>query len=279
MSFQKTIKEEVTFEGKGLQTGRKVRVKCKPASADSGVVFKRLDLEYSPEIRLRDAVFSENRERRRTTIGLGKVQVQTVEHFLASLWALEVDNLLVEVDGEELPALDGSAIEFFTSLKEAGTTEEDSPRKVIKIEEGIHLKDGERAISVLPKEGFSVSYLIDYNVGCIEKKTFEIELNEESFRREIAPARTFCLKREALLLFLSGMGRGANFRNTLILGNKGPVGTKFRFPDEPVRHKVLDLIGDLYLLGMPLEGRIVAEKSGHKLNSELAKRIYEKYVK
>lgn len=278
MELEKTIKKEVTFKGKGLQTGRKVSMNCKPFPAHSGVVFKRTDLEGSPQIRLRDAVLSEG-EKRRTTIGLGKVQIQTVEHFLASLWALGIDNLMVEVDGSELPALDGSAYEFFKSLKEAGTIEQDSPRKVVRIDEEIAVTDGGRSISVLPKEGFSVSYLIDYKVECIGRQIFEAELDEESFAREIARARTFCLKREALLLFLSGHGRGASFNNTLILGNKGPVGTKFRFSDEPVRHKVLDLIGDLYLLGIRIEGKVVAEKSGHSLNSMLVKEIYNKYIK
>lgn len=278
MQKQRTITGEVLLEGKALQTGRACRMLLRPAPAGSGIVFKRIDLDGEPELRLEEAVIS-GEYKRRSTIALGRAQVQTVEHFLAALWGLGVDNLIIELDGPELPAMGGSAIEFLDSLKEAGLKEQAENRQYIRIDEKIEVTDGERSLAVYPADSFSVSYDIDYeNVPCIKREVFEIELTADSFREKIAPARTFCTKKEAILLFLAGIGRGANFNNTLILGNKGPVGTSFRFPNEPVRHKVLDLVGDFYMLGKPVIGRVVAKRSGHVLNAEMIRKIHEKYI-
>jgi UDP-3-O-acyl-N-acetylglucosamine deacetylase len=133
-------------------------------------------------------------------------------------------------------------------------------------------------ITVYPGRSFSVSYLIDYSVNSIGRQVFDIGLDPDSFEKEIAPARTFCLKAEAEALLKAGLGQGATTDNTLVMGEEGPVGTELRFSDEPVRHKILDLVGDFYLLGRPVLGRIVAEKSGHNLNAKMVRRIYEKYV-
>jgi UDP-3-O-acyl N-acetylglucosamine deacetylase len=275
---QKTSAKDVSFSGRALQTGHKVEMVCRPAGPGTGIIFRRTDIPERPAIRLRDVVLSDAHDRR-STIGRGSVEVQTVEHFLAALWGLGIDNLEVEIDGKELPAMDGSAAGFLAPLQEAGLVEQPSQRRVIRIEEPIKVGDGGRSLSILPGEGFSVLYEIDYNVACIGRERFEIELDGESFEREIAPARTFCTGKEALMLLISGLGRGANLKNTLVLGNSGPLGTDFRFPNEPVRHKILDLVGDLYMLGMPLVGTVVAVKSGHKLNSAMVKRLHEKYIK
>jgi UDP-3-O-acyl N-acetylglucosamine deacetylase len=277
-AWQKTIKEEVRFSGRSLQSGRKAGMVCRPARSGTGIIFRRADLPGIPEIRLSDAPFSSGTGRR-SAIGLGKVQVQTIEHFMASLWALGIDDLEVEIRGAELPAMDGSAMGFFAPLKKTGTVDQNTPKEYIRIARPIEAGDGQNRISIEPSESLSVSYLIDYAVPCIEKERFSIELNMDSFEKEIAPARTFCMKREALLLLLSGMGRGATFNNTLVLGDKGPVGTRFRFSNEPVRHKVLDLVGDLYMLGKPVLGKVTAERSGHRLNAILVRKIYEEYLK
>ena len=275
---QKTIGGEVSFRGRALQTGRKTAVVCVPAPAGHGIVFERSDLAGSPSYNLRDAVFSEEYARR-STVGLGAGKVQTVEHLLAALWGLGIDNMLVRVNGPELPVMDGSAEGFLKPLKEAGLVEQEEPRREIKITSAIRVEDGKRSITALPGEGLTISYLIDYKVRCVGREIFEIKLDGDSFEKEIAPARTFCMKREALLLLLAGLGRGANLKNTLVLGDKGPVGTSLRFPNEPVRHKILDLVGDLYMLGRPVIGKIIAERSGHALNARLVRRIYEDYLK
>lgn len=273
---QKTIREKVVFSGKALQSGRKTSLVCRSADAGRGIRFKRMDLDGTPGVRVSEAIFSAGHSRR-STIGTGKVQVQTVEHFMAALWALGVDNLEAEIQGEELPALDGSALGFLGPLKDAGLVEQDIPREYIRISSPIEISEKGSYISIMPASKFSVSYSIDYGNCCVKKGKFEIDLDGDSFEREIAPARTFCMKKEALFLLFSGMGRGATLNNTLVLGKKGPLGTKFRLPDEPVRHKVLDIVGDLYMLGRPVLGRVNAERSGHRLNSMLVKKIYEEY--
>jgi UDP-3-O-acyl N-acetylglucosamine deacetylase len=273
---KKTIKKEISFSGKALQAGAEVHVICKPAGPNEGIVFKRLDLDNKPTFSLKEGIFTE--AHRRSAVGSGPAAVHTVEHFLAALWALEIDNILVEIDNAELPALDGSASEFLRLLKEAGTVDQDATREIIKIIESERIEKGASSIEVAPSEGFSISYLIDYSVPSIGREIFEFDGNKDSFADEIASARTFCLKKEALFLRLLGLGKGANYDNTLIMGSKGPVKTELRFPNEPLRHKILDLVGDLYLLGRPIQGKVTAEKTGHALNLKMIRRIYEKYV-
>jgi UDP-3-O-[3-hydroxymyristoyl] N-acetylglucosamine deacetylase/3-hydroxyacyl-[acyl-carrier-protein] dehydratase len=275
---QRTIKEEVCFSGKALQTGRMVNAVCRPAEPDKGIVFKRTDLPEAPVLCLKDAVFSGTRMRR-STVGDGALEVQTVEHFLAALWALGIDNLLVELDGAELPALDGSAAGFFKRLKETGSVEQASQRHLIKIMEEERVEEEGRSLAVFPDDAFTVSYFIEYDIPSIGREVFDITLDQDSFEKEIAPARTFCLKSEAEALLKAGLGQGADLENTLVMDDDGPVGTTLRFPNEPVRHKVLDLIGDLYMLGRPIAGKVVAEKSGHSLNAKMVRKIYDKYVR
>jgi len=274
---QKTIAKDTCFSGKAIQTGKDVEVVCKPAPADTGIVFLRADLEARPLVRIGDMVFS-NEHQRRSTIGLGGAEIQTVEHLLAALWALEIDNMVIEVRGEELPALDGSAIEFLNILKQAGIKEQPATRNFIKISDPLSVEEGDSSLALLPGDGFSVSYFIDYDCDSIGKEEFSIELDGNSFEKEIASARTFCLKKEAEALLRAGLGGGATLENTLVMDDDGPIGTSLRFKNEPVRHKVLDLVGDLYLLGSPIIGKAVARKSGHRLNMRMVKRIYEQYI-
>ncbi|MGB2879134.1 MAG: UDP-3-O-acyl-N-acetylglucosamine deacetylase [Candidatus Omnitrophota bacterium] len=275
---KKTIGKEVFFSGRALQTGQEVSVTCKPAGSNAGIVFRRMDLEDKPEIMLMSAAFSDAGQRR-SVISEGSASVQTVEHFLAALWGLGVDNILVELHGGELPAMDGSALEFIEQLREAGLSEQAEPREFIEITEPEEIRAGDSSITILPEKEFRVSYLIDYKVRSIGHQVFDISLDGSSFEKEIAPARTFCLKEEAEALLKAGLGQGATLENTLVMGEDGPVGTTLRFPDEPVRHKILDLVGDFYLLGRPVLCRVVAERSGHRLNAMMAKRIYEKYIR
>lgn len=277
MSSQKTIKREICFSGKALQTGNKVNVFCKPLCQDSGIVFKRVDLCGSLPLCLSDAIFSGDYVRR-STIVLGDAQVQTVEHFLAALWGLGIDNMLVEIDGIELPAMDGSAKTFLEMLKTAETIEQSAPREIIKILEPDTIEESGSCLTVIPYDGFSVSYTIEYKTPSIGTEVFDIELDASSFEKEIAPARTFCLKEEAETLLRAGLGKGADFENTLVMDEEGPIGTVLRFPNEPVRHKILDLAGDFYMLGKRILCRVVALKSGHALNAKMVKKIYDKYV-
>ncbi len=273
---KKTIEKEISFEGKALQTGAEVRVWCKPAASSDGIIFRRIDLEMRPVFSLSKAMFSSGE--RRTMLSSDAGEVQTVEHFLAALWALEIDSLIVELDGAELPAAGGSSMEFIEKLKNAGIKEQSAEREFIKISEKEEVSEGESSLAISPDEEFSVSYQMEYNSPAIKDETLKMLPTRETFEKEIAPARTFCLIAEAEALLKAGLGRGATYENTLVLDETGPVETSLRFENEPARHKILDLVGDLYLLGKPIIGRVEAKRSGHNLNVKMMRKIYEKYV-
>lgn len=275
---QRTLGKEVRLSGKALQTGKEVHLTCRPADEGTGTVFIRTDLPGRPAVHARVPALSENYLRRSTLIS-GAAEVQTVEHFLAALWGAGIDNAEVLIDGAEVPAMGGSAMGFLDAFKSAGTVEQSSPRREIRITGEERLELGGGSITILPSDTFSISYRIDYPVPSIGEEEFSMDMDPAVFEKEIAPARTFCMWYEALFLRMRGLGRGADRENTLIMGRRRPVGSKMRFRDEPVRHKVLDLIGDLYVLGRPVVGKIRAEKSGHRLNAELARKIYDKYIK
>ena len=278
MEKQQTISKKIHFSGRALQTGMESEVVCSAGDVNTGIIFKRNDIAGEPEIKLSDAVFSTHNERR-TTAGIGPEAIQTVEHFLAALWGAGIDNLIVGVSGSEMPALDGSAKEFLLLFEEAGTVEQDIDRKIIIIDDTISVEEEGCRISIAPYEGFKVSYSIEYPISVIGKQRKEFDVNSATFKKDIAPARTFCLKQEAEALLKAGLGQGANYQNTLVLEDDGPIGTTMRFDDEPLRHKVLDLIGDLYMLGVRIRGKVEAERSGHKLNAKLLSLIYDKYLK
>ncbi|MFH0764056.1 MAG: UDP-3-O-acyl-N-acetylglucosamine deacetylase [Candidatus Omnitrophota bacterium] len=273
---QRTVKDTVTVEGAGLQTGSIAVLTIKSSPPGSGINFIRTDLPNKPLLNLQslDLASSGGPSReRRTTIGTGPFQIQTTEHLMAALSGLGIDNALIELDGMEIPGLDGSARGFVEAIKKAEIKEQDAPKRVLKIEEPVWCKLDDRFVAVLPDDNFRISYTMSYKSDAIGTQYYDIVLNEENFEREIAPARTFCLKSEALMLMASGLGKGAGCNNTLVMGKAGPFKNKLRFKDEPVRHKVLDLIGDLYLLGMPIKGHVIAGKSGHSLNMELVKKL------
>ncbi|MBN2830848.1 MAG: UDP-3-O-[3-hydroxymyristoyl] N-acetylglucosamine deacetylase [Candidatus Omnitrophica bacterium] len=282
MDFQKTILKETTFSGIGLHTGNKCDVTLKPAQTNTGIVFVRKDLPGSPQIKAGiDSLASFGKAPRRTTIENNGAQVQTIEHFMAALAGLGIDNLQVEIDSNELPGLDGSSLEYIKILTHAGIKEQDSKRNCFVLRDPIRIEESGAYIMALPSPGFKVSYTLDYNL--VEHRTEFIELDfssPEVFKEEVAPARTFCLESEADELKRQGLGLGANYENTLVLTKDGSViNNKVRFPDEFVRHKILDLMGDLSLLGFTLKAHIVALKSGHSLNLRLINEIIKQREK
>lgn len=274
---QRTIRESVTIEGIGLQTGSKVRLTLKSAPADSGISFIRVDLPNKPLLNVRslDLGASSGAERR-TMLGFGPLQIQTTEHLLAALAGLGIDNIVIELDNVELPGLDGSAKGFVDALKQAGIAEQGAPKKIIEVRNPVWCAGPEPdcTLIVVPSEEFRVSYTLSY--PGIGTQFFSMAIDEKNFAAEIAPARTFCFEAEALELLKRGLGKGANYDNTLVMGANGPIKNVLRFPDEPARHKVLDLIGDLYLAGAAVRGHVIAIKSGHRMNMELVKKIKER---
>jgi UDP-3-O-[3-hydroxymyristoyl] N-acetylglucosamine deacetylase / 3-hydroxyacyl-[acyl-carrier-protein] dehydratase len=274
MEKQKTILKETSIQGVGLHTASKTRITFKPAQADTGIIFVRTDLAGAPRIKLEaDSLISQNRSPRRTSIGSQAARIHTVEHLMAGLSGLGIDNLIVEADNEEIPGADGSSIVFVNELIKAGIKELDSPRKYFLFREPFFVEEDGASLMAVPAEEFKVSYMLSYDHPLLKAQFFEITLTGESFKTEIAPARTFCLESEAEELQRQGVGSGANYGNTLVVGKKGVLKNTLRFEDEFARHKILDLMGDLYVLGHPIKGHIIALKSGHSLNLKLLKRM------
>lgn len=273
--LQRTIGQEVYLSGAGLHTGTEVSVRILPAPENAGIVFVRSDIPSRPEI---PAYCSEciqtDQSVRRTTLAKDGYQVQTVEHLMSALWGAGVDNASVEVSGEEMPGLDGSALDYLKAIEAAGTVEQGEPRKYFSVREPVVVEDGESSLAIYPDSGFKVSYLLSYPHPLLKSQyvTFA-ENNGATYGESVAPARTFCLKEEAEALKAAGFGKGANFENTLVLDESGVMNNTMRLDDECARHKLMDLIGDLFLLGKRLRGRVVAIKSGHRLNAKLVKKL------
>lgn len=276
MEKQKTIKKERTLFGIGLHTAKKVSLKFKPADEDTGIVFVRVDLPDKPRIRASvDCLLPVSASPRRSSLGLEGAEVQTIEHLMAALSGLGIDNVIIEINNEEIPGLDGSSLKFWEILNEAGIQEQNKERKVMAIKEPIFVEEDGSSIMALPSSEFKISYTLNYDHNLIETEYLDLSITKEAFRDEIAPARTFCLEEEAGELQSQGIGTGASYENTLVVGKDGVIKNKLRFNNEFVRHKILDLMGDLYLVGFPLKARIIALKSGHSLNLKLARRIVQ----
>lgn len=275
---QRTIQTPQELAGVGLHTGAAVRLRLLPGEEDEGVVFVRTDLPDRP--RLPADVDYTQAEGRRTAIRSGGAEVNTIEHLLAACHALRIDNMVVEIDGPELPGLDGSALPYLGALRAGHPVEQEAKRKSFRLMHPIALGEpgSDANIVAMPGKGdgrLSFSYTLDYQQSpFIGSQYFHLErLNEPSFSTEIAPARTFCLEREAAALREAGLGKGASYENTLVFGDRGVIENRLRFPDEPVRHKLLDLIGDFFLLNLDLEAEITATKAGHALNNRMVRAL------
>jgi len=276
LKLQKTIKAEAKIAGRGLFAGKEVKVVFRPAHADSGLVFIRADIPEPVRI---NGVASNIAERsRRTTIKKGSVSIETVEHCLAAVSALEIDNLIIEVFGSELPAPDCSSAEYFKVLKRVGLVEQPVRRKEFIIKEPISITSGDASIYALPylDDGLNITYDLDYagHTG-LGRQIFACTVTPENFEKHLAPARTFLLEAEAKQFQARGIGTHLGPRDILVITSDGPAKNSFRFPDECARHKIVDLVGDLALVGRPVRGRVVAYKSGHSLNRQLVRKLYE----
>ncbi len=275
LSRQRTIRRPARVEGVGLHSGRRSQVEFKPAPSDNGIAFIRTDLAGSQPVAASITnILDASRRPRRTSIGQGAVEVHTIEHLMAGCYASGVDNLLVELNGEEVPGLDGSAYPFVELLRQAGFQEQEAPRQVIPVREPVWIEEDSAIVAVLPDEAFRVSYTLSYPIPGLKAQFFSANLTSPFLETELAPSRTFCLAQEVEALRRIGLGRGANYENTVVVDAEGRViNNRLRFPDEFVRHKVLDLIGDLYLLGRPLQAHVIAIRSGHALNLRLVQKL------
>ncbi len=285
---QRTIASPVTVSGFGYWSGQDVSVEFRPAVANHGIVFVRSDL--SPQTRVPALVKYRIDAQRRTVLERFGVRVAMVEHILAALAGLGVDNCEVHVSAEETPGLEGSSRAFVEAIEQAEIVEMDVPRRSLEIRETIRLEDGPAWIEARPcssrtgtspknwaeQSSFSIEYHLDYGEGNpIGRQSIDLEVTPDSFRSELAPARTFMFKHEAQWLVSQGLGTRVTSRDLLVFDEEGPIENSLRFDDECVRHKVLDVVGDLALAGCDLLGRIVAYRSGHRLNAELVRAIQE----
>lgn len=274
MERQRTIRRELSLDGIGLHTASKVNITFKPAPPDSGINFIRVDLPNRPIIKAAaDYLVSSVHSPRRTSIGQDGVEIQTIEHLMAALSGSGIDNIYIELDNNEVPGLDGSSLNFLEVLNKVGTQEQEKERNYYFIKEPIFVEEDNAVLVALPSAQFKISYILNYNHPMLKMGFLELNLSSETFKSEIAGARTFCLENEVTELQEQGLGRGANYENTLVLGKKGVIKNKLRYPDEFIRHKILDLMGDLYLAGGPIKGHIIALRSGHSLNLKLVKKI------
>jgi len=274
MEQQLTIKNAVEIEGTGLHTGSKTKVRLLPAEQNAGISFVRTDLPGSPVIKANIAnVMEASRKLRRTSLASDGAEVHTIEHLMSALSGMMIDNVKVEINGPEVPGIDGSATPFVELIKKAGIQPQAEQRKSFTVKEPIWLEEDDTVLAILPDSEFKISYMLSYDHPMLRSQYVSIVLTPETYEKQIAPTRTFCLEAEAEALRHQGLGKGANFENTLVVGKDGVIKNKLRFDDEFARHKVSDLIGDLYLLGMALKGHVIAVKSGHPLNIRLLQKI------
>ena len=268
---QRTFKQRVSLEGVGLHSGANVRLALCPARADSGIVFERVDLQPPVEIpALAESVVDTTLN---TSLGKGAARVGTVEHLMAALAGCGIDNARIEVDGPEVPILDGSSARFVQLIREAGVREQGKARRYLHVKRPVGVQEDDKFARLVPARSFACRYTIDFKHPLITDQRFELELSEKSFHREIARARTFGFKRDIERLHAAGLARGGSLENAVVVDEFNILNPEgLRFPDEFVRHKILDAIGDLALLGMPVIGRLEAVKSGHALNHQLVRR-------
>jgi UDP-3-O-[3-hydroxymyristoyl] N-acetylglucosamine deacetylase len=267
---QRTLRNEIFFKGIGLHTGYSVSLTLVPAPADTGIRFRRTDLKNFEIEAVRAHIAKVSYA---TTLMKKGVMISTVEHLLSTLYGLGIDNLYLDIDSMEVPILDGSGQFFMEEIQKAGIVEQDAVRKYLVVEKPIEVRQGDKVAGVYPELSQRVTYIIDFEHKAIGHQEIRMELTPESYRREIGEARTFGFVSDVEYLKSLGLIRGGSLENAVVLDDSGIVDNDLRFPDEFVRHKLLDLLGDISLTGYPIIGHLYAERAGHAIHTALADRI------
>jgi len=279
LSQQRTIRKPATVEGRGLFSGQPCTTRFLPAEPDSGIVFLRDDFHAgSVPIRIPCDISKLSKRARRTSLSNGNVGVETVEHVLAAVRGMDIDNIVIELSAEEAPSKEGSCLEFVEAIAEVETVEQPAEKVPYVIDQPVSVSDGEAMLAALPgpTDSLDILYDLDYSATpSIGRQVLAFRLGRDDFATQIAPARTFLLEQEAHEFRARGLGKHLTERDILVMGPDGPIDNTLRFADEHVRHKICDLIGDLALFGRPLCGRIVAYRSGHALNHALVGKLRE----
>ncbi len=276
MERQQTIAEEASFSGIGLHTGSLTTITFHPAPPDSGITFHRVDLPGKPAIQADiDHVVDVSRG---TTIGVNGAKVHTVEHVLAAANGLGIDNLAIDLDANEIPNSDGSAGFFMDTLLNAGLVEQDAPRHHIVIDKPVFYRQDDVTLSVLPGDDLRITMTIAYDHVAIGTQYVSFTITPDTFKNEIAPARTFCFLSEVKMLQEQGLIKGGSLDSAVVIGEESILNDELRYPDEFVRHKILDLLGDMYLLGRRVKGHVIGVKCGHEKNVLFSKQIKKAYL-
>jgi UDP-3-O-[3-hydroxymyristoyl] N-acetylglucosamine deacetylase len=274
MLRQRTLKSSISASGVGLHTGRKVRMTLRPAPIDAGIVFRRVDLATPVDIPARAELVGETRLS--SCLVRDGAKVYTVEHLMSALGGLGVDNVHVDLDGPEVPIMDGSAAPFVLLVQQAGLEQQRAPKRFLRVTRRVEVKDGDKWARLDPYEGYRLAFSIDFKHPVIERSTQSVTLDfaETSYLKEIARARTFGFMHEVEELRENGLALGGGLDNAVVLDEYRVLNADgLRFADEFIRHKLLDAVGDLYLLGSPLLASFSAHKSGHALNNRLLRAL------
>lgn len=266
---RKTISTNVSITGIGLHSGIYTTVELQPAHAGSGITFVRTDLG----LRIPALQASTTALDYATTVGRDDVSVGTVEHLLSAVMACGITDLDIRIDGPEVPIIDGSALPFMHLIDAAGVRELGAEVRVLRLEQPIEVVDGEKSIRIVPSNRLVLKYKIDFNHPTIGRQAFQFDFHHDSFLKKIAPARTFGFLHEVEKLRAAGLARGGSVENCIVLDERGVTNGPLRFKDEFVRHKILDLLGDLALIGRPIVGEITAYRAGHALHSRFVEQI------
>src|SRR6516225_6944856 len=272
MDAQRTLRRQISCVGIGLHSGNKVNLSLKPAPADFGVRFRRTDLG---DHEVPATVHNLAGIQLATGLSRNEVSVETVEHLLAALTSVGVDNVLVELNSPEVPIMDGSAAPFIYLVHEAGVKQLGASRKYLKVVRPMSLTRGDKRIALYPSDHFKVTYSIAFDHPLLRHQSRTLRITPESFVEEMAPARTFTFLKDVEMLRQNGLALGGSLDNAIVLGETGVLNNALRFEDEFVRHKILDAIGDLALVGYPVVGHLVAHRAGHALHTEFATKILE----
>jgi UDP-3-O-[3-hydroxymyristoyl] N-acetylglucosamine deacetylase len=272
MHLQRTLRKEIHCSSIGLHTGRKVNMKIKPALVDTGIIFIRKDIPGAKPIPADFNMVCDTTLA--TSLGYDGVTVSTVEHILSAFSGMGLDNAVIELDSFEVPIMDGSSLPFVNMLKEAGTRTQGKFKKMLVIKKPVSVNEGEGRAMLLPSEELKITYDIDFAHQAIGKQSYSVTFSDKNYEDKICSARTFGFLKEVEFLQAKGLGLGGSLDNVIILDDEKIINKDgLRMPDEFVRHKILDAIGDLFLLGMPILGHFVAYKSGHRLNNLLLREL------
>ena len=272
MDAQRTLKRSISCAGIGLHSGKKVNLSLKPAPANTGIRFRRTDLGGIEIPALASHVGAVAYA---TQLRSGDTTVETVEHLLAALASAQIDNAVIELNTREVPIMDGSSAPFIYLVQEAGVKTLSEARKYLKVVRPITLARGDKQIALYPSDQFKVSYTIGFDHPLLRHQTRAITLTEHSFAEEIAPARTFTFLKEVEMLRQNGLALGGSLDNAIVIGDTGVLNSSLRFEDEFVRHKILDLVGDLSLVGYPVVAHAVVHRGGHALHTAMAAKLLD----